>query len=89
MYYDVWFKFGIVYQKDSMLGALPLMQYTNLKDRTGREIFEGDILRASQGQPRIRMVEWQNKGKINGFNVAKGVWYEVIGNIYENPELLN
>ena len=71
------------------------MQYTGLKDRNGKEIFEGDILGGIIGCP----VVWVEKEARFGFDCAGELnatrfeeWeqddLEVIGNIYDNPELL-
>lgn len=76
------------------------MQFTGLHDRNGVEIYEGDILRREI--PNVPMlVRWNDKyaqfdlvdpGKSGDFLTAY-VWFqggshEVIGNIWENPELL-
>ena len=65
-----------------------VMQYTGLKDKNGKEVCEGDIIKI--GKSRIA-VEFE-KGC---FQIARVCFYgrrsdeyEVIGNIYENPELL-
>lgn len=73
-----------------------LMQYTGLKDKNGKEIYESDILREKIGGKVFKYaVIWNEEcaafGDDDGqhFNDdidAKKV--EVIGNIYENPELL-
>lgn len=73
-----------------------LMQYTGLKDKTGKEIYEGDIFETPFW---VAVVEWdENNGRFLGFTVSKErrIVYvgrqpepaKIIGNIYENPELL-
>lgn len=74
-----------------------VMQYTGLKDKNGKEIYEGDIVEIGGKNYHI---EWQ-KDKWYPGNYNNGDYYrggdmddyewkkvEIIGNIYENPELL-
>lgn len=88
---------------DWWLDQFGVMQYTGLKDKNGKEIYEGDIVRINNfGETIINqangVVVWDKDGldynvvdSNNDFLIAFGLnksQYEIIGNIFENPELL-
>lgn len=78
---------------------IELMQYTELKDKNNKEIYEGDIvkLRANHGIGVVKYYdEWgafiveyikPRPLAVLGMNYYKED-IEILGNIYENPELL-
>ncbi len=68
---------------------IKLMQFTGLTDNNGKEIYEGDILQRykKSGEPykKTKTVEWFHAGFKGIEQITESA---VIGNIYENPELL-
>ena len=66
--------------------AWKLMQFTGLHDKNGREIFEGDILLGNSVVTFLggRFIAYFNDGKWEDI----GSHSEVIGNVWENPELV-
>jgi len=78
---------------------IELMQCTGLKDTAGREIFEGDFLRATHPSVEFNHIGYvQYNEEVAAFELYRDVYismplleydkFEIIGNIYENPELL-
>lgn len=75
-----------------------LMQYTNLKDKNEKEIYEGDILKVKVDDGEANLYVKYTNGEYRVVN--EGRWedslyaymyfgnVEIVGNIYENKDLL-
>lgn len=91
---NYWMNFqGGVKEHDTGAGEVLLMQFTGLLDKSGKEIYESDIVKNSADE--VYEVKWGHDDSDGGYIAGFSFGYdypkerlEVIGNVHEHPELL-
>lgn len=99
-YLSLWSEEGEICSSDQA----DFLQFTGVHDKNSAEIYEGDITRANDGEVRvicydIHQAKYKSvpqyayqhnagEGGWTGYDLRNDKRHEIIGNIYENPELL-
>ena len=94
--------YGVSNKYGNVSHTAPVMQFTGLKDKNGKEIYEEDIVKcfiSGINKERVGVVKYWECTAAFAVTAMNGeAWHtiefdlsntpEIIGNIYENPELL-
>lgn len=85
------YKDDVSYRK---FNDIDIMEYTGLKDKNNKEIYEGDILFESFGEEYFKVVFEDGSFRVETEEYSLPLKEyshicEIVGNIYENPELIN
>lgn len=96
--YDLALRIGVINQGNDYMpfSEIELMQYTGLRDKNGKEIYEGDVVKGLyRDETGVVGYEFSSfhvtdqDGDNLLFDKQMLTEIEIIGNIYDNPELLN